>query len=155
MAELLHLLGVVAATVLACAFHGPVSRTLALWVVVVSPATLDLVSFLGLLALGLFVFVQLGVRALAKRVTWERLTWSVQGLGLLLGGVRGLWWAGLWLLVLLASGIPYLGRSIQERSIFSPHLLAFSRQTLTQAVGWSSGSIVEGPLIPTLTPRRR
>lgn len=155
LSELLHLVGVVAATVLACAFHSPVSRFLASWVVMVSPPTMEFVSFLGLLALGLFVFVGLGARALAKRLTWDRLTWSVQGFGLLLGGARGVWWSGLWLLVLLGTGVPYLDQSIQERSLFSPRLLALSRATLTQVVDWSTGSRGEGPLIPTLEPHQR
>ncbi len=154
MAELLHLVGIVGATILACTFHGSVSRALASWVTVVGPTPLDFVSFLALLALGLTVFVQLGVRMLAKSVTGNRLAWSVQGLGLLVGGVRGLWWAGLALLVLLSTGVPYIARSIQERSMLSPRLLAVSRTTLTQFVDWAVGSRIEGPLIPTLSPRR-
>ena len=153
MVELLHLVGIVGATILACTFHGSVSRALALWVTVVDPNTLDFVSFLALLALGLTVFVQLGVRTLAKGVTGNRLAWSVQGLGLLVGGVRGLWWAGLAFLVLLSTGVPYLARSIQERSLLSPRLVTVSRATLTQLVEWAVGSRMEGPLIPTLSPR--
>lgn len=154
VAELLHLVGIVGATLLACIFHGSVSRALASWVTVVGPNRLDFISFLVLFALGLTIFVQFGVRMLAKNVTGNRLAWSVQGLGLFLGGVRGLWWAGLALLVLLATGLPYLARSIQERSMLSPCLLAVSRTTLTQLVDWTVGSRIEGPLIPTLSPRR-
>ncbi|MBI4322671.1 MAG: CvpA family protein [Candidatus Omnitrophica bacterium] len=154
LVELLHLVGIVGATIFACVFHGSVSRALASWVTVVGPALLDFGSFLALLALGLAVFVQFGVRALAKSVTGNRLAWSVQGLGLLVGGVRGLWWAGLALLVFLATGGAYVARSIQERSVLSPPLLAVSRTTLAQLVSWTVGSRSEGPLIPTLSPRR-
>ena len=155
MAELLHLVGIVGATILACTFHGSVSRALASWILVVGPNTLDFISFLALLALGLAVFVQLGARTLAKSVTGNQLASSVQGLGLLLGGARGLWWAGLALLVLLSTGMPYLSRSIQERSLLSPRLVTVSRATLTQLVEWAVGSRMEGPLIPTLSPRER
>ena len=155
LAEFLHLVGIVGVTILACIFHGSVSRVLAPWVVIVDRGTLDFVSFLALLALGWLIVVQFGVRALAKSFAGSQSGLSIPGLGLLVGGVRGLWWAGLALLVLLSTGVPYLARSIQERSLLSPRLVTVSRATLAQLVEWTARARADGPLIPTLPPRQQ
>ena len=155
LAEFLHLVGIVGVTILACTFHSSVTRVLAPWVVVVDRDTLDFISFLALLALGWVIVVQCGVRALAKSLAGNQSGLSVPGLGLLVGGARGLWWAGLALLVLLSTGVPYLARSIQERSLLSPRLVTVSRTTLARLVEWTAGARAEGPLIPPLPPRQQ
>lgn len=149
-------MGVIAATALACTFHEDVSLRIAPWVRTFRPETVDYVCFLVILALALFIIVHLGIRLLVKRVMWERLIWPVQGIGLLLGGIRGLWWAGLILWLAVASGEPYMTQSIRERSLFSPRLLQVSDEAIRQVVRRTSGPITgERRLIPSLVRRLR
>lgn len=155
MAELLHVAGLVASTVLACTWYEDVSLRVAPWVRRIRPETVAYAGFLILFALALLVIVHVGIRLLVKRVMWERLTWPVQGLGLLFGGVRGLWWSGLLLWLVVATGEPYLTRSIQERSLFSPRLMQVSQEALRGAVQWTSGPIAgDRRLMPSLVMRR-
>ena len=121
------------------------------WVSSVDHAILDGVSFLVLLVVSAVALRMVIVR-LAAHMTWEGSNGIVQGLGLLMGGVRGLWWAGLGLLMLLATGVPYIAESIQQRSLFSPTLVTMFRRTLTRTVDVVPGPGTQDVLIPSLNP---
>jgi uncharacterized membrane protein required for colicin V production len=45
----------------------------------------------------IFLMMALALRVVLARlgdvIKWERLHWTIQGLGLILGGLRGLWWS--------------------------------------------------------------
>ena len=155
LAELFHLLGIVGATVLACKFHGLLTRGLAPWVPLIEPTVLDFVSFLALLTLSAFLLLRVVVVRLVTHVTWDRLHWTVRGLGVLVGGIRGLWWSGLGLWMLLATGMPYVTHSVTQRSLFSPKLLTVAQQSLTWVVDRTPGPGRHEVLIPSLTPRLR
>jgi len=145
----------VTATILACTFHENVSRLIAPWFRQARLETVAYASFLALFALSFLVIVHLGVRLLVKRVMWERRTWPVQGLGLLFGAVRGVWAAGLILWLAVASGQPYLTRSIRERSLFGPSLMQVSGEAMRRVVGWTSGPVAGNQrLIPSLGMRQ-
>jgi len=72
------------------------------------------------------------LRKLGSLIKWERLHWSIQGMGLVLGGIRGLWWAGLLLLIMLSLGVAYLTESIQDHSVLGPRFV----NVATSSVGW-------------------
>ena len=148
LAELFHLVVVVSATVLACNFHGVVSGFVATWWQW-NPSVLNCLSFLLLLGVGLFVG-RLLLLALTNFLKWERLHWIVQGLGLMLGGLRGLWWAGLLLLLLLATGVPYLKDSIEERAVFGPRLASVAKDSLEFVADWYPGHAKRAVLVPAL-----
>ena len=149
-----HLLGVVGATVLACKFHGLLTGNIAPWIPIVDPTVLDFLSFLALL-FGAFLLIRVVVVRLATSLTWSRFHWTAQGLGLLLGAIRGLWWSGLVLLMLLATGLPYVTQSIEQRSVISPKLLTVAQQGFAQVVEWTPGSRGHEVLIPSLHPHLR
>ena len=154
LAELFHFLGVVGATILACKFHPVLSGFISPWLSIVDPAVLDVASFLFLL-LSAFALIRAVSVRLAAHITWERLNWIMQSLGLLIGGIRGLWWAGLGLLMLLATDLPYLAESIEQRSLVSPTLVMMTRQTLVRVVDWAPGPGTPDVLVPSLHPRIR
>ena len=85
---------------------------------------------------GLFLLLLLGVHLLIKRVAqvikWERLHWLIQGVGLIFGGLRGLWWSGFLLIVLASSGVIWVRQAVEERSLIGPSLLPASRTVLEQ-----------------------
>lgn len=87
---------------------------------------------------GVFLIVLVGMRillrALVRLVKWERLHWLIQGSGLVLGGVRGLWWAGLIVLAFTTSGFAYLASSVQERSVLGPRLVRIFHAALETVV---------------------
>ena len=106
--------------------------------------------FLILLLSGM-VGVHLFLRKVVERfLKWERLHWTVQGTGLTLGGIRGLWWAGLVMLVLLATGLPYLSDSVQERSTLGPRLVEVSTTVLTEVADRYPGHVGRTLLIPQM-----
>lgn len=123
--EAVLLLGVVATTALACNGYGylkafgepwwPFGR---LW--------LDAVSMALLLGAGLAISY-LAMRRVASLITQGRLHWLLQGIGMVLGAVRGLWICGLLVLALLSVGNAYLAHSVEQRSILSPRLAEGAR----------------------------
>ena len=149
LAELLDVLGAVSATALTINYAGVATR----WVQSFWRTQSILVSalvFWGLFLSVLYV-VHLVVRAVTSAVKWERLHWSIQGCGLILGGLRGLWWAGFTVVALSLSGIAYLRESVEEHSVFGPRLLAIANASLERAAGLYPGSEYHGDvLIPPL-----
>lgn len=80
------------------------------------------------------------VRFCCDVVKWERLHWFVQGLGLFFGGVRGLWWAGFVLILLVGAEVPYLKASVTEQSIIGPRLVVLAKSTIEQVANMFPGA---------------
>ncbi|MEK7880173.1 MAG: CvpA family protein [candidate division NC10 bacterium] len=149
VAECLSVAGLVSAAALACNYHEPLATTLAPWWRL-SFTLLDFLAFLGLLTVGSWVLVRLVARALSRLISWNATHWVLQGAGMLCGGIRGMWMAGLALALLLATGVPYLGQSIQERSVFGPRLLGLSQRSLEWVANRFPGGANRTVLIPPL-----
>ena len=130
LAELLNVIGAVGATTLAINYWDRVARLVSPWV----PLDPTVSSFLvfGGLFLSLIFVVHIALRRVAELVRWERLHWSIQGLGLILGGVRGLWWSGIIVIVLASSGFAYLRGSVVERSVLGPQLLRLATENVVR-----------------------
>ena len=94
---------------------------------------MSFVSFLVLFFGGLFVTRML-MRGLSTVIKWDKLHWSLQGMGLLIGAVRGVWVAGVLLLILLSLGVDYLDTSIERRSLSAPRLASGTERVL----GWTA-----------------
>lgn len=148
LAEFLNLIGVVSVTALACNLHGTVAQWLAPWWGF-DPAALNFTVFVVLL-LGGVVLVHLVLRRLSDLLKWERLHWTIQGVGLVLGGVRGLWWSGLTLLMLLSLGVPYLDTSVQQESVLGPHFVQVAQQSLEVVADRYPGRHAREVLIPQI-----
>ena len=149
VAECMSTAGLVSATALACNYHERLASTLAPWWRW-SFNSLDFLIFLGLLTVGSWVFVCLVARTLSRVISSNASHGTLQGLGIICGGIRGMWLAGLALALLLATGAPYLGQSIEERSLFGPRLLGLSRGTLEWVANRFPGHADRTVLIPPL-----
>ena len=140
LTELLDLAGAVTITSLTLNYAGTVSAWLGRWDWL-APATADLAGFWGL-----FLALMAAVHFVARRVTqvikWERLHWMVQGVGLILGGLRGLWWAGFLLMVLTSSGFVFLRQSVEARSVVGPRLLGLSRESTARVADVFPGAML-------------
>ncbi|OGX12207.1 MAG: hypothetical protein A3I71_05715 [Omnitrophica WOR_2 bacterium RIFCSPLOWO2_02_FULL_63_16] len=119
------MVGLVAATVASGGIAGRIITWSSRWWRY-DPRTLDV-----LCSAGAFLLVVLATCLLIRRcASWlerPRVPWFLRGLGLILGSVRGLWWAAVLLIFMLATGQPYLTRSIAERSLVGPQLVQVSR----------------------------
>ena len=145
LAELLNLIGAVAVTALSIIYAGTVTDILRPWIPFPPPIT-AVVGYWGL-----FLLLWYAMRVVRKRaaevIKWERFNWFIQGMGLLLGGLRGLWWAGFILLVLSTSGYTFLVESVEKKSVLAPRLLNSFRISLEQA-----GNRLPGPKLRGTTP---
>ena len=112
-----------------------------------------------LAAFGLFWVLFLGVvfvwhhvlNVLTALIRWERVHWFVQGFGIAVGGVRGLWWAGLLLLTLVSSGVGSLRASVEERSVLGPRLVNLAYETLQRVADQFPGAEYRGEtLVPPM-----
>lgn len=149
LTELLSLVGAVTITSLTLNYAGVVSARLKA-LVQLQPSLVSVAVFWGL-----FLIVALAVRVTLRRVAevikWERLHWTVQGAGLVLGGLRGLWWSGFLLVALSSSGFVFLRQSVEARSMFGPRLLSISREGLARAADRFPGAGGRGPeLVPPM-----
>ncbi|MBI2885286.1 MAG: CvpA family protein [Candidatus Omnitrophica bacterium] len=147
-AEIFSLIGAVSAAALACNFHGVLTRMVSPWWKW-DPASLDFFIFVAIL-----LVANIGFRALFQLVIglvkWgERFSWVVQGLGLVLGGVRGLWWSGMLLALLLATGVPGLVYAIQERSMTGDRLVRTAYSTLQRVADWYPGREQRTSVLPS------
>ena len=130
LSEFFNLISAVAITVLTLNFSGMVTAALSPWIPLPPPIT-TLVAFWGLFLILWYVGLNIR-RRLGGLIKWERFNWFIQGMGLLLGGLRGLWWAGLAVLVMTSSGYDFLKQSVEEKSVLAPRLLTSFRVSLDQ-----------------------
>jgi uncharacterized membrane protein required for colicin V production len=94
--------------------------------------------------LALLLVVRVVVRRLSDLIKWERLHWMVQGLGMVIGGIRGLWWAGVIVVVLTSAGVDYLRASVEENSVLGPQLVTTARTVLEEVVQRFPGTLPRG-----------
>ena len=80
------------------------------------------------------------VRSITQRVPMQASNWIVHGGGLIVGAVRGLWWASIVLIVVAGTGIPYFRGAVRERSITGTKFFEASRQVIVQATNYFPGS---------------
>jgi uncharacterized membrane protein required for colicin V production len=130
IAELFNLIAAVAVTIFTVNFSGMVTAALSPWIPLSPPVT-ALVVFWGLF-LTLWYAGRIIRKRIAEVIKWERFNWFIQGAGLVLGGLRGLWWAGLTLLVLSAAGYDFLTESVHKKSVLAPRLLHSFQVSLEQ-----------------------
>jgi uncharacterized membrane protein required for colicin V production len=57
------------------------------------------------------------IRRLTDVIKWERLHWTIQGMAVVIGGARGVWWSALFLVACATSGFDYLHESATARSV--------------------------------------
>ena len=150
VAEFLTLIGAVSATALSLNYFGVVRG----WIPVlgVPPYLADLFVFWAF-----FLILVLLVHMVLKRVTdvikWERLHWALQGFGLVLGGLRGFWWATFLLIALTSSGFTGVRESVEKRSVIGPGLLPIGRMTVERVIDRFPGAENRGQtLIPPIKP---
>ena len=129
LTELLYLSGAVCVTVLTVNYAQMVTDWLKPWLSWVNPTLATSIVFWLLFLITLFMVHQL-IKALTSLMKWEQVNWFLQGIGVGLGGFRGLWWSGFLLIVLVSSGVTYLQASVEERSVLGPRLATLSRETL-------------------------
>ena len=151
LTEMLQLAGAVAITCLSVNYWGLVKTLQPL--TILAPHTAAVVAFWTLF-LTLIVVVHAVIRRLTDLIKWERLHWLIQGIGLFFGGARGLWWAGFIVIILSSSGLVPVQQSVEERSVFGPHLLPLSRKTLEEAADHFPGTQyrIAGTLVPPIQP---
>ena len=151
LTELLSLAGAVSVTVLAINYSNLVTQWVKPWVWF-DVTVAGFVVFLGLFLILIFG-VHLIIRRLTEVIKWERLHWAIQGLGLMLGGLRGLWWSGVILAVLTSSGVAYLQESVEKRSVLGPRLSQTALESLERIADRFPGASHRGlVLIPPLRP---
>ena len=126
--ELLHLVGVVAVSVFTCHFYVTLVEWLSPWWRF-DPYWLEIAG-VGALFVIAMVLVHLGIRRFSALIPHGQTRWLGHGMGMGVGGLRGAWWAGLTMLFMLSLQQPYLMRSVAERSLLGPRLVAVSRTTL-------------------------
>ena len=151
--ELLSLLGLIAAIVLAGTYYGRVARMIPL-PQQIDVALVEYVAFLMLFAVLALLFIRIVAQSLTKAIKWEASHWTLQLLGSILGGARGFWWAGFCLLLLLGSGADYFGHSIMERSIFGATVVQMSQRAFAKTASVVPGYDPSRSVIPQLNPQR-
>ena len=153
-AEILNLLGALTITALTVNYAGLLTR-------VVQPMVWFNPMVTGFLVFWLlFLICLLAVHLLLRRVTevikWERVHWVLQGSGLVLGGLRGLWWAGFIVLTLTSSGFVYLRESVEDRSVLGPNVMETAQRYMKHVIDQFPGARYQGEtLIPPIKPTSR
>ncbi|MBI4341112.1 MAG: CvpA family protein [Candidatus Omnitrophica bacterium] len=147
-AALLNGLAAVSATVLTMNTAPVAWSTAHAWLPVRGPVV-QAVMFWTLFVVSLLILQAL-VRRLTSVVKWERLHWTTQGLGLLLGAARGVWWIAVALTACASSGLPYLQASAGERSVVGTALREPARELLAIVADRFPGAAGRGEtLIPS------
>ena len=136
--ELFRLVGLVATTTLVVNYTRVVVGSIQSWL----GSNQTLISFMvfWICFLGGILLVHLAVAAAARLITWERIYWVTQLSGLVFGALQGLWWSGLLLITLTTSGFVYVQESVEQRSVFGPHVLSMWRQQLEYVSGTLPGA---------------
>ena len=151
LAEVLNLVGAVGVTSLTVNYWEWLAHKLRPWLWV-NPTLADFLVF-AVSFLALIFMVHFIVRRITELLKWERLHWAIQGVGLVLGGLRGLWWSGVLLVVLTSSGVVYLRSSVEERSVLGQRLARVARDSLEQVAdrfpgaGARGGGLLVPPII--------
>lgn len=112
----------------------------------------EFAAFLALFSLGTLILIRVVAHRLAMLIKWQSMNWMTGGLGLVLGGLRGVWWVGIALLMLQSTGWSYLGSSVSERSVFGPWVVHAVSKGLGQVTHWIPGSPSPELLVPSLQP---
>ena len=151
LTELLNLLSAAIITALSINYAGVVTSWFQSWMALPTYVT----ALLGfwVLFFGLLVAVHVLIRQITRVMSWERVSWLVQGLGLLLGGIRGLWWAGFLLVVLSASGFAFLHESVEKNSVLGPQLLDVAHRSLEEVTARFPGTHERTTLVPPWKPQ--
>ena len=148
LTEFFTLAGAVSVTALSVNYAGLVTSVVRQWVSWLDPTIAAVVIFWAIF-FGLLFAVHQVVKWLATFIKWERLHWFIQGIGIALGALRGLWWSGFLLLVFVSSGLMYLKASVEERSILGPRLVGLSRESLERVANQFPGAEHRGEsLVP-------
>ncbi len=147
--EVINLLAVVSVTALACNFYAWLAQLAVPWWHG-DPGHLQFVIFAILLLTGILV-THLMIRRVVEVSKNNRLHWTLECVGMMVGGARGLWWTGVLLLMLLSLGVPYLTDSIEERSIAAPWLEPHAKQIITTVVDQFPGAMHRPQLFPSVT----
>ena len=151
LTEILSLAGAVCATIFTINYVNLVTRWVSPWVWF-NQTVAGFIIFIALFLILIFV-VHVVIRRLTEVIKWERLHWAIQGLGLMAGAIRGLWWCGVILLVLTSSGVTYLRESVEQRSVLGPQLAQLARVQLEQVADRFPGASLRGQvLIPPMKP---
>ena len=149
LTEFLSLIGAVSVTAVTLNYFNPVRTALQPLLGWIPPHIAAVLLFWGF-----FLLLLLACHAFMRRLTdvvkWERIHWVFQGIGLFLGGVRGLWWAGLIVVALSSSGLVSLRDSVEQQSLVGPGLLAVSRPALERVADRFPGA--EGRLATLVPP---
>ncbi len=149
-AELLTVAGLVSVTALCINYAGFVTAWLRPWIGWADATMASFLIFWGFF-LGLLFLARLVIKFLTAFITWEKVHWFLQGIGITLGGLRGLWWSGLLILAFVSSGVAYLRTSVEERSLLGPRLLVLSREWFERAAdGFPGAEYRSKPLLPPL-----
>ena len=150
IAELLSLTGAICATAGTINYAGMVGQWLSQWLPF--EALLTMVVSFWVLFLIVVMITRLITKYVASFIKWERLHWVLEVVGMLVGALRGFWWAGILLVAFSSSGIPFLRRSVEERSVLSPYLLNVSYENLEYATNHFPGAELKQPetLFPPL-----
>jgi len=146
LAEVFQLVGLVLVTVFASNLYALVANWITPWWGG-DPAWLSFICFCLLFMTGTLL-ARRTVRKLTALIKWERLHWTVQSIGILLGAVRGVWWAGVALLFFLAVGVPYRTASGQERSVLGSRLTPVAREQITRVADLFPWHLTRESLIP-------
>lgn len=149
LAELLNLAGAVTCTVLTVNYSPIAILWMQAWVPG-SPQVVAAVVF-WVVFLSLLLAVRIFTRRVSDLIKWERLHWMIQGVGMVLGGIRGLWWAGIIVIGLSSAGVEYLRVSVEENSVLGPQLVTTARTVLEDVVQVFPGAAPRGTaLFPPL-----
>ena len=148
--ELLFLVGTISLTVCSVGYWERLAALLQPWVAF-PYHIVALMSFIALF-LTLWIVSRVVIRSFSQIMKWERLHWLLQSIGLVLGGLRGLWWSAFLFVVLSSSGFLYLRQSIDERSLLAPRLLDVSRQTMVRLLEEVPGASRGTQLVPAVIP---
>ncbi len=149
VSEILGLVGAVGVTCLSVNYWYTVKGWLEPWLWV-RPHLAGAMVF-ALVFLAALLLLRLALERISTILKWERLHWGIQGLGLLLGALRGLWWAGLVLVLLTSSGVAYLQASVMEKSVLGPRLAEQAEDHLARIAARFPGAAQRGPdLLPAV-----
>lgn len=147
-AEVFRLVGVVSVTCLTINYSEETTGYLQPIVGHVNPTVARWLVFWVVFAFLTFI-AHLLIRRLTEIVKWERIHWTIQGMAMLLGLARGLWWCAVIMVALTSSGLSYLSQSAGEHSVIGSRWLSQAEQLLdVTATQYPGGLARQGELIP-------